>query len=87
MFCLFSYLPVYIDHLHIQDLRNRLSMFGQESLSEEYFTVHNWANWGYMWIKVLLFNFTCTGYVYEEACIHIYAVQVTNAYAQQPIVK
>lgn len=34
-------------------LRQRMSKCGKETTGEEFFTVHNWANWAYIWLKVL----------------------------------
>lgn len=36
----------------IQDLRTRLSAEAKANVGEEFFTVHNWANWAYIWLKV-----------------------------------
>lgn len=35
-----------------QALRARLSAQAKDTLGEEFFTVHNWANWAYIWLKV-----------------------------------
>lgn len=35
-----------------QALRDRLSAEAKAQVGEEFFTVHNWANWAYIWLKV-----------------------------------
>jgi len=41
-------------HVHVlyQALRARLAAEATASVGEEFFTVHNWANWAYIWLKV-----------------------------------
>jgi hypothetical protein len=39
-------------HQLYQALRGRLSTEAKANTGEEFFTVHNWANWAYIWLKV-----------------------------------
>ncbi|EWM21967.1 trehalose synthase [Nannochloropsis gaditana] len=34
------------------ELREKLSRKAREEIGEDFFTVHNWANWAYIWLKI-----------------------------------